>query len=164
MVDRTSVCQLSWCDNFIATIVREWVREVEFVAVAAILEPHCAYSAFIHGTKHQWSYFAILERHCAYSVFIHCTKHRWSYFARTTSCTAEQLQHLEMPFPVPCFQPSLDSPNFHCFHYLQNREALGFHILRHLQHTNEPHLLWSLLDWRRPLLLSKASIAKMEKQ
>ena len=135
----------SWCDDFIATKVNEWVREVELLATAAILEPHCAYSAFFHGTNGGLT--LPVQHHAQQSSF-----NLW-----------------KMLFPVPFFQPSLDSLNFYgsngnCFHFLQNREALGFHILRHLQHTNEPHLLWSLLDWPRPSLLSKASIAKMEKR
>ena len=44
-------------EEFVLAKVSEWVKQLEFLINFACTEPHAAFSGFIHGLRHRYSYF-----------------------------------------------------------------------------------------------------------
>ena len=45
--------------------VNEWKEEIEKLAIVAGSQPHAAYAAYTHGTKHKWTYICRTEPNCS---------------------------------------------------------------------------------------------------
>ena len=44
-------------EEFVLAEVSEWVKQLEVLTNFACTEPHAAFSGFIHGLRHRYSYF-----------------------------------------------------------------------------------------------------------
>ena len=44
-------------EEFALAKVSEWVKQLEVLTNFACTEPHAAFSGFIHGLRHRYSYF-----------------------------------------------------------------------------------------------------------
>ena len=44
-------------EEFVLAKVSEWVKQMEVLTNFACTEPHAAFSGFIHGLRHRYSYF-----------------------------------------------------------------------------------------------------------
>ena len=44
-------------EEFVLAKVSEWVKQLEVLTNFACTEPHAAFSGFIHGLRHRYSYF-----------------------------------------------------------------------------------------------------------
>ena len=44
-------------EEFVLAKVSEWVKQLEVLTNFACTEPHAAFSVFIHGLRHRYSYF-----------------------------------------------------------------------------------------------------------
>ena len=47
----------SFCDEYIQLKVDDWGREMEKLCEFAKSQPHAAFSAYIHGQQHKFTYF-----------------------------------------------------------------------------------------------------------
>lgn len=56
----------SFVERFVSKKVDEWSEEVEKLASVAGSQPHAAYAAFVHGTKHKWSYLCRTVPNCGH--------------------------------------------------------------------------------------------------
>lgn len=47
----------SYKNSFINSLIDDWIKELQVLSEIARTEPHAAYSAFIHGLQHSYTYF-----------------------------------------------------------------------------------------------------------
>ena len=56
----------SFVETFVSNKVEEWKEEIEKLSSVAGSQPHAAYAAFVHGTKHKWSYISRTVPNCGH--------------------------------------------------------------------------------------------------
>ena len=44
-------------EEFVVAKVSEWVKQLEVLTKFACIEPHAAFSGFVHGLRHRYTYF-----------------------------------------------------------------------------------------------------------
>ena len=47
---------MEYKDEFVLSMVEEWVEQIEMLSKIAQIDPHSAYAAFTHGLRHQYTY------------------------------------------------------------------------------------------------------------
>ena len=54
-------------EKYVSDLITNWISELESLSDIAESDPHCAYSAYVHGLSHKWQYYG---RHYNYKLFV----------------------------------------------------------------------------------------------